>query len=249
MAGAPMLEARITEKRLPSGEALLRDLAITVVAGETVVLLGPSGVGKTSTLRILLGLDGSFLGSLRNQARRTAPVFQEPRLLSWLTVRDNIRLVIPPGQPAPDIGAILAEVGLAGSEALLPRQLSLGMAHRVAVARALATRPDLVVLDEPFASLDPGSTDLMAQRLAGVPREGGALVMAMHDLDRALSIGTRILVMAGRPAHIVWKAEIARADGEEGRHSLRREAILACPFLASQGADDEKALLHPYRGP
>lgn len=245
MAGAHMLDAHIAEKRLPSGELLLQDLTITVAAGETVVLLGPSGTGKTSTLRILLGLDASFVGSVSNRARRTAPVFQEPRLLPWLTVRDNVRLVVPPGQAEPDIGAILGEVGLAGSEALGPRQLSLGMARRVAIARALATAPDLLVLDEPFASLDAGSIDLMAERVARVSHDGGAVVMAMHDLERALGLGTRILVMAERPARIVWEAEIGRDADESARQALRRQAILACPFLGSQSPDDEMALLDP----
>jgi len=238
MRGAPMLEAHIAAKRAPSGEALLRDIRLTVGPGEIVALLGPSGVGKTTTLRILLGLDRDFEGSVRRAATRTGALFQEPRLLPWRDVRDNIRLAIPRGQPMPDIAALLDEVGLPGGETLYPAQLSLGMARRAALARALAIAPDLLILDEPFASLDPAMAERIATRLARLPRErGAALVMAMHDLDRAVALATRIVILAGRPASVAYQVEIAAHADDAERASVRADVIRRSPFAAGSIPD------------
>jgi ABC-type nitrate/sulfonate/bicarbonate transport system ATPase subunit len=226
-----MLDARIAAKRLPSGEMLLREMALTAAPGEIVALLGASGTGKTSTLRILLGLDSNFEGTVRHAAMRIGAVFQEPRLLPWCTVGDNIRLVIPRGQPMPNIAALLREVGLAGSEALYPRQISLGMARRAALVRALAIAPDLLILDEPFVSLDANAAGLIAARLARVRDESrAALVIATHDIDRAMALATRIVVLAGRPATVAYQADIA-ADANE---AVRAELIRRFPFVSEQ---------------
>lgn len=226
-----MLDARIAAKRLPSGEMLLREVSLTVAPGEIVALLGASGTGKTSALRILLGLDSNFEGTVRRGAMRAGAVFQEPRLLPWLTVGDNIRLVIPRGQPMPDIAALLRDVGLAGSEALYPRQISLGMARRAALVRALAIAPDLLILDEPFVSLDASAAGLIAARLAHIQAEcHAALVIATHDIDRAMALATRIVVLAGRPATVAYEANIA-ADANE---AVRAELIRRFPFLSEQ---------------
>ena len=226
-----MLDARIDAKRLPSGEMLLREVALTAAPGEIVALLGASGTGKTSTLRILLGLDSNFEGTVLRTAMRVGAVFQEPRLLPWCTVGDNIRLVIPSGQPMPDIAALLRDVGLAGSEELYPRQISLGMARRAALARALAIAPDLLILDEPFVSLDASAAGLIAARLAHVRDKcRAALVIATHDIDRAMALATRIVVLAGRPATVAYQADIAPDTNE----AVRAELIRRFPFLTDQ---------------
>ena len=159
-----MLEADIAAKRLASGAVLLRSVGIAASAGQVVALLGASGVGKTTVLRIILGLDRAFEGSVRIGAARVGAVFQEPRLLPWRTIGDNIRFV-DPGR-AIDIRAALDEVCLPATvETLYPRQVSLGMARRASVARALAVAPQLLVLDEPFASLDPATAGRIAARV------------------------------------------------------------------------------------
>ncbi len=225
-----MLDARITTKRLPSGDVLLRDVHLTAGPGEIVALLGASGTGKTSTLRILLGLDGDFEGTVRRSATRVGAVFQEPRLLPWRSVADNIRLVIPSGQNTPDIGALLRDVGLVGSETLYPGQLSLGMARRAALARALAIAPDLLVLDEPFASLDPGTSGVIAACLASVQRtRRAAIVIVLHDIDLATALATRIVVLAGRPATVAYQADIAAGAD---RATVRAELIRQFPFVS-----------------
>ncbi len=231
-----MLDARIRRKRLPSGEILLREVAVQAGAGDVVALLGASGTGKTATLRILLGLDRDFEGAVGNSARRVGAVFQEPRLLPWRTIGDNIRLVVPPGRPSPDIGGLLREVGLDDAEALYPRQASLGMARRAALARAMAITPDLLILDEPFASLDPGSAGRIAAYLS---RAGDIpMVVAMHDVGRATAMATRIIVLSGRPATLAHQVEIAADATDADRAVIRTDLIRQFPFLADAPAPD-----------
>ena len=133
-----MLDAVINAKRLPGGDLLLRDVEFTAKPGEIVALLGASGTGKTTTLRILLGLDRAFEGEVRCAAERVGAMFQEPRLLPWCSVAENLRIVARGGAAIPDVDALLRDVGLGGTDALFPAHLSLGMARRAALARALA---------------------------------------------------------------------------------------------------------------
>ncbi|MBV9811264.1 MAG: ATP-binding cassette domain-containing protein [Acetobacteraceae bacterium] len=228
-----MLEARVSTKSLLSGEILLRDVAVAVRPGDIVALLGASGVGKTTLLRILLGLDRNFQGAVRRSAQRVGAVFQEPRLLPWRTIGDNIRLVAPRGRQPPDVAALLREVELPDAEHLYPRQVSLGMARRAALARALAIAPDLLILDEPFASLDPGVAALIAGRLIQLPRRrGAALVFAMHDIARATALATTLIVLAGRPATVACRAELAADADAAARAELQRDVMRRFPFLA-----------------
>lgn len=202
-----MLDVRIDRKMFTSDlgaeRTVLRDVAFAVQPGEVLGLLGSSGSGKTTTLRILLGLDKEFEGLVRCSYRRVGMVFQEPRLLPWLTVAENIRLVVTNDVPQPDIGLLLETVQLNHVEALRPRQLSLGMARRVALARALAIAPELLVLDEPFASLDARLGAALADSVVAWARStGAAVILTTHDLPQALERATRLLVLAGSPASL-----------------------------------------------
>ncbi len=238
MHGVEPLSVRVQEKRFrgPSGAGrggaheVLRDVAFTGVPGEILTLFGPSGTGKTTTLQIVLGLDRDFAGSVRRPPGRVGAVFQEPLLLPWLTVADNIRLVTLPGDPAPDVDALLDKVGLPGAAGRRPRELSLGMARRAALARALAVSPGLLVLDEPFASLDAGLGAQLAQVVAARARRNGTLVLlATHDLDQALPIADRVLVLSGQPATLA--ADLAVPQGGVGTARLREELHRRFPFL------------------
>jgi ABC-type nitrate/sulfonate/bicarbonate transport system ATPase subunit len=227
-----MLEARIATKRLPSGEVLLHDVVLAAAPGEIVALLGASGVGKTTTLRMLLGLDRAFDGDVRCHATRIGAVFQEPSLLPWRTIGDNIRLVADDASPSPDIAALLRDVGLPTAEPLYPRQLSLGMRRRAAVARALAVEPDLLILDEPFASLDPRMTAMIADRLtAHVRTRGAAIVIAMHDIDRATAFATRIIVLSGRPATVAARLDLPADASDADRAAAHAQLLDSFAFL------------------
>lgn len=233
-----MLEAIIAAKRLPSGEALLRDITLNARPGEIVALLGASGVGKTTTLRILLGLDREFEGRLRCNASGIGAVFQEPALLPWRTIGDNIGLVAH-GTAKPDIRALLRDVGLPSTETLYPRQLSLGMRRRAAIARALAIDPDLLVLDEPFASLDPGTTTLIASRLAAhIRTRRAAIVVAMHDIERATAFATRIVVLSGRPASVAARLELPPGVNAADRNAARARLHESFAFLVEARSND-----------
>jgi len=239
MPGAGQLSVRIGEKRfrdpLSGGvREVLRGVAFDGAPGEVLALFGPSGTGKTTTLRIVLGLDRDFTGSVRRPAGRIGVVFQEPLLLPWMTVADNVRTVALPGDEAADVGALLDEVGLAGEGRRMPRELSLGMARRAALARALSVSPGLLVLDEPFASLDAGLGAQLAQVVARRARHDGMVVLlATHDLDQALAIADRVLVLSGRPATLAADLRVPRDDSGIGL--LRKNLHRRFRFLARNG--------------
>ena len=140
---------------------VLRGLKFALPAGAVAALVGPSGCGKTTLLRIIAGLDRDFPGAVNlPEHGKLGMVFQEPRLLPWRTVEQNVRLAAPEATDA-DLDVLFAALGLAAHRAHYPGELSLGLARRVALARAFAVKPDLLVLDEPFVSLD----DALAERL------------------------------------------------------------------------------------
>jgi NitT/TauT family transport system ATP-binding protein len=195
MPGADRLQVCIEAKAYGT-LTVLQDVHFTASPGEVLALLAPSGTGKTTTLRIAMGLDRDFAGSVSRPAGRLGAVFQEPRLLPWLSVAGNLRLVEPLLTDA-DIEAGLALAGLRACASTMPKQLSLGMARRVALARALAVRPALLVLDEPFASLDARLGAELAHMIAAHARATGAIVlMATHDLDQACATTDRLLVLS-----------------------------------------------------
>ena len=191
------LDLQLEEKRFGT-TIVLGPLRLGVARGETVALTGPSGVGKTTLLRILAGLDREFSGTLR-RPERVAVVFQEPTLLPWRSARDNICLATRITPEAAE--ARLAEVGLAGRGAALPRQLSLGQQRRLALARALAADPELLLLDEPFVSLD---ADLAAEMLALTARllapRTIATLLVTHAAGEVEALAERTLRLSGQPA-------------------------------------------------
>jgi NitT/TauT family transport system ATP-binding protein len=207
-AGAP-LRVDIAEKTFRSAEGVsitaLRDLSFEVRQGEFACLLGPSGCGKSTTLRILLGLDKDFTGSFQlpqGAQSRVAAVFQEPILLPWRTVEQNVRLALPKELRAADLDWLFDRLGLSGMRSLFPAELSMGLARRAALARAFATEPAVLFLDEPFVSLDERTAERLRHLLLDVwsARPTTAL-MVTHNLREALMLADRIVVLSPRPAH------------------------------------------------
>lgn len=243
------LTVAIREKRFPAlGSAperhVLGDLAFTVNPGETVAITGPSGCGKTTLLNIIAGLDRDFQGQvLRPQPERIGYVFQEPRLLPWRTVRENLRLVLP-GPPEEDelrIARVLAEVELEDARDLYASRLSLGMARRVAIARAFVIEPNLLLLDEPFVSLDAPTAHRMRLLLLNLlAAHAPTTLFVTHDLREAVMIADRILALSHSPARIVGDIPIrlprsARAD-EDAVEEVRRSLGSIADLLKSAGA-------------
>ncbi len=184
--GSPLVEFdRVTLSR--GGKVIVEEFSMQVRRGEIVVLLGPSGRGKTTVLHAAAGLLDPADGSVVRSVERQGVLFQEPRLLPWLTVRRNVLLAAPgpalwSRSPSPGVEAALAAVGLEGTTSLTPRRLSGGMQRRVALARALFGGPDIVFADEPFAHLDEESAALVAAALTGAADDGAAVLMTSHDV-------------------------------------------------------------------
>jgi NitT/TauT family transport system ATP-binding protein len=202
-----LLDVHIARKSFVSaaGELadVLRDIAFTLNHGEIGAFVGPSGCGKTTMLRIVAGLDADFDGQVARPPGTTGMVFQEPRLLPWRTVEDNIRLIAPAVDEAA-LGALFATLGLAAHRAHFPGELSLGLARRVALARAFAVEPRLLILDEPFTSLDqPLAARLRDELALLVERRPVTTLLVTHDLDEAVRLADRLFLLSPRPARIV----------------------------------------------
>jgi sulfonate transport system ATP-binding protein len=241
-----MLEVTIRSKDFlpPRGAArpVLRDIAFGSGTGQVLALLGPSGIGKSTALRIILGLDRDFTGSVRLPPGRLGVMFQEPRLLPWLSVEANLMLVQPDGMKPPDVAALLDEVMLPPVRAMMPSSLSLGMARRVALARALAVDPAVLVLDEPFASLDQGLAAALGARIAERARRRGTLVLlSTHDVDQALATASRILVFAGEPGTLAADIVVPPTGDAAAVERLRQDLLGRFTFLGRNGVGREPA--------
>jgi NitT/TauT family transport system ATP-binding protein len=207
------LDVSIAQKtyRLAAGGArrLFDNFTLRLEAGTIAALLGPSGCGKSSLLRMIAGLDRDFSGAIDRPAGRISMAFQEPRLLAWRNVEDNLRLVAPE-LSQDELKALLAAFELDGRGQDYPGQLSLGLARRAALARAFAVKPDLLLLDEPFASLDRGLherlRDKLSERIAG---RAMTVIVATHDIEDALRLADRIFFIGGAPARILNRFDIA----------------------------------------
>jgi NitT/TauT family transport system ATP-binding protein len=242
---AAPLKVDILEKRFRSTAGVdvvaLRDLSFEVGAGEFACLLGPSGCGKTTTLRILLGLDRNYSGSIRmlpGGSHRVAAVFQEPVLLPWRTVEQNIRLTLPPSLKQVVLDELLETLGLSGLETLYPSELSLGLARRVALARAFATEPSILFLDEPFVSLDEATAEKLRGLLVSVwsARPTTAL-MVTHNVREALFLADRIVVLSRRPARVigVFHVDVPR-PGRDRDHLDRLVLAFKEQFAGVEGS-------------
>jgi NitT/TauT family transport system ATP-binding protein len=195
------------------GQAVLDGITLRIGAGQVVSLIGPSGCGKSTLLRLLAHLDHDYEGSIHCPRTALSMVFQSPRLLPWATVLDNVRFVLHGKGETSDVGSdagarqairALQDVGLGDSLALYPDQLSGGMQQRVALARALVPKPQIVLFDEPLASLDYLTKLEMLDLLTTlVEQQRITAVYVTHDVREAVALSDRIVVLSPRPARII----------------------------------------------
>ncbi|WP_330084873.1 ABC transporter ATP-binding protein [Methylocystis iwaonis] len=236
--GAAALDVAIAHKdhRSADGRALraLDDLRLTLPIGQAGALVGPSGCGKTTLLRLIAGLDHDYAGHIHLPAHgRLGMVFQEPRLLPWRSVADNIRIAAPEASED-EIAALLDELSLAEHATHYPGELSLGLARRAALARALAVKPDLLILDEPLVSLDAALARALRDKIAALIEEKHITTLIVtHDLAEAIALADRIFLLSPRPARVVATLDIATPRGrlsKEAAETLEaqaREALAA----------------------
>lgn len=183
---------------------VLGALTLNLHPGETVALTGPSGVGKTTLMRIIAGLESRYDGAI-TKPERIAMVFQEPTLMPWRTVADNLAITL--GLSQSEISTALQEVGLAGRGGAFPNQLSLGQQRRLSLARAFAGNPDLLLLDEPFVSLDDKLADEMMTLFETLrAKRPVATLLVTHAMDEADRLATRVLKLSGTPATLKTSA-------------------------------------------
>lgn len=169
---------------------VLKELSLTLQPGQRIALMGPSGSGKTTLLRIALGLLIPTSGTVENSFRKTAVVFQEPRLLPWRTALENVNLVLGDnGSTAEKARSCLAQLGLGDAADKYPVELSGGMQQRAALARAMAVEGDLLILDEPFKAMDEA---LRNQVIALVAQTKAAILLVTHELSEAEALGCEI---------------------------------------------------------
>ena len=212
-------------KRFGNGTQALRELSFDVAAGEFVSLLGPSGCGKSTALRLAAGLLTPDAGGISYPGGKPEIgfVFQEPTLMPWADALTNARLPLDLKQTARGeanarAAAALARVGLSGFERAYPRELSGGMKMRVSIARALAARPKLLLLDEPFAALDEITRNELGDDLLRLWRADGLTVLFVtHSAAESSYLASRVLVMTPRPGRIA--ADLALPTGRDDRLS------------------------------
>ena len=189
---------------------------LSLGAGETVALVGPSGCGKSTALRLLAGLEKPTRGAVQRTPGRgeTSVVFQAPTLAPWLSAAANVALPMelagmPRAKARKEAAAALARVRLAGAEKARPAQLSGGMAMRVALARALVTRPKLLLLDEPFAALDEITRRALADDLLALWEElKPAIVFVTHNVEEAIYMASRVVVMTPGPGVVAGETVV-----------------------------------------
>ncbi|OXS34301.1 ABC transporter ATP-binding protein [Streptomyces sp. XY006] len=220
------------------GRAVIDDLRLDVRPGEFVALLGRSGCGKSTLLRILAGLDREIEGTVL-VPRRKAVAFQSPRLMPWKKVWRNVVLGLP-GRPERAVAErALHEVGLGHRSTAWPKTLSGGEAQRASLARALVREPDLLLLDEPFGALD-ALTRLKAQRLVGElwQRRGCAVLLVTHDVEEAVLLADRVLVMDGGVIAHEQRVDLDRPrDITDPRFAALRAGLLERLGVEATAAD------------
>lgn len=218
----------------------IADFCLTVNPNEFVCLVGPSGCGKTTLLNMIAGLDDDYEGKIdfggKQRPTKVGYVFQDPRLLPWRTVRENIELAIDDPVHSENIDALLELTQLANFQYFHPQRLSLGMSRRVAIVRAFAVNPDILLMDEPFVSLDVANAKQVRRLLITLWQQRPHTVLFVtHDLREAIALADRIVFLAAAPMKMIneIRVTIARAerDDEQTVDAFRQQLLTDYPEL------------------
>jgi NitT/TauT family transport system ATP-binding protein len=263
MSGVPAIEVLSAEKTYPNGTRALLPVNLVVREGEFLTLLGPSGCGKSTLLKMVAGLlqpsDGRLLlwrrpvDQVQASGHALSFVFQEATLMPWARVRANVRLPldlagVPRAEADSRVRAALELVGLARFGNHLPRELSGGMQMRVSIARGLVTRPQLLLMDEPFGALDEITRNRLDSELLQLwAAQGLTVVFVTHSIYEAVFLSQRVVVMAARPGRIIEEVQIDEAfpRGPDFRVSpafAQHARRLQDSLLRASSADPEGAL-------
>jgi ABC-type nitrate/sulfonate/bicarbonate transport system ATPase subunit len=240
---AAPLELRIDAKVFLSADGtpveVISGLKLRLDAGSFGALIGPSGCGKTTILKIAAGIDADFRGELRRPGSgRLGMVFQEPRLLPWRTVEQNIRLVLPARDAATDLTELVEILGLGAHLTRYPGELSLGLARRAAIARAFAVRPDFLLLDEPFVSLDETTADRLRDELVALTKRTSVTTLFVtHDVAEAIQLADRLFFLSDRPARIIAEKAVPPPRGARSPEVIASIANEMRLLLSQIGTD------------
>ncbi|MND88470.1 Aliphatic sulfonates import ATP-binding protein SsuB [compost metagenome] len=221
---------------------VLNQIDLEIQQGEFISIVGSSGCGKSTLLRLIAGLDREYEGEIRLNGQpvqgpdlKRGLIFQEHRLLPWLTVNENVGLALEetalsPAEKKKLIQDHIELVGLKGFEKSYPHQLSGGMSQRVAIARGLVNKPDILLLDEPFGALDAITRDILQKELQRIwEKEKITMILVTHDIEEAVFLGDRVVVMSARPGKIkrIIPIDVAHPRQKENAQlfNLRNQAI------------------------
>lgn len=216
----------------------IADLQLSFNSGEFVCLVGPSGCGKTTLLNIIADLDRDYEGSINFKQHQTHPkigyVFQNPRLLPWRTIRENIELAIEDNSSPENIDALLEVMQLTAFQHVYPERLSLGMSRRVAIIRGFAINPDVLLMDEPFVSLDAPTARQARQLLITLWQQRPHTVLFVtHDLREAIALADRIVFLAAAPMKVIANMAVpiprCERDDEQAMEIFRQQLLCDYP--------------------
>lgn len=219
----------------------ISDLRLTLAENQFVCLVGPSGCGKTTLLNIIANLDNEFQGEIALGLNHKKPnigyIFQNPRLLPWRTVRENIELAL--NSPQPDIvDSLLEAMQLSSIQHNYPEHLSLGMSRRIAIIRAFAINPDILLMDEPFVSLDaPTARQVRGLLIKLWQQRPHTILFVTHNLREAIALADKLVFLSASPMSVVSEVDVSiprtERDNEEKIEIFRQQLLTRHPEISN----------------
>ena len=235
------IQIHIDSKSYPSAASpTIAGLKLSLNSNEFICLVGPSGCGKTTLLNVIAGLDNDYDGEILVGQQHTHPkigyVFQNPRLLPWRTVRENIELALDDNQSPDVIDELLEVMQLTASQHSYPERLSLGMSRRVSIIRAFAIDPEVLLMDEPFVSLDAPTARQVRELLLKLRQQRPHTVLFVtHDLREAIALADRLIFLSAAPMQVVSEIVVPIARKERGNElaieSFRQQLLANHPEI------------------